>query len=93
MENVEFKRVLGQLIYQLRKERKISQDWSWIENRWTLVSDAGEQHFTLAHRLYSAAELKQLLNESGFVDVRAYGDLDKSLYDEHARRLVVVGEK
>jgi transcriptional regulator with XRE-family HTH domain len=26
MENVEFKRVLGQLIYQLRKERKISQE-------------------------------------------------------------------
>jgi len=74
-------------------ERKILDDWSWIENRWIRI-DVDERHeYTVGHRLYSALEFKRLLVAGGFVDVKAYGGLDGRPYDNEAERLVVVGTK
>lgn len=74
-------------------ERRILDDWSWMENRWIRI-DVDERHeYTVGHRLYSAVELKRLLAEGGFVDVKAYGSLEGRPYDNEAERLVVVGTK
>jgi SAM-dependent methyltransferase len=77
----------------LLQERSLSQDWSWMENRWILVVDGERHEFHLSHRIYSAAELKRLLAECGFAETGAYGDLGGAPYDQTARRLVVVGRK
>lgn len=74
-------------------ERRIAQDWSWVENTWILVQEGQSQQFELGHRLYSAAELKSLLKDVGFDEVQAFGGLDGSPYDQHAKRLVVVAER
>ena len=72
------------------EEREVSDDWSWIENTWTLLPNEGpRRELHLSHRLYSAKELKDLLLASGFSRAQAYGGLDGSPYDSTARRLAV----
>jgi SAM-dependent methyltransferase len=75
------------------EERKVRQSWSWIESRWTLISEGRRIDLDLSHRLYSASELTVLLRERGFGEVVACGGLDGCPYDENANRLVVVACK
>lgn len=75
------------------EERKLSQNWSWIESRWIMIKDGERTELNLSHRLYSAAELISLLHECGFTQVEVYGDLAGSPYDQTAKRLVVVARK
>jgi SAM-dependent methyltransferase len=80
----------GMLILQ---ERKITKNWSWMENRWIIFKGNHRAELNLSHRIYSAVELASLLTECGFAHVDAYGDLDGSAYDHLARRLVIVAHK
>jgi len=76
------------------EERHVRRNWSWMENRWILISDSGERReFTVCHRLYSAAELETLLRSAGFADVSMYGDQAGADYDHKAKRLVAVARK
>ena len=75
------------------EERKLSQNWGWIENRWIILKNGKKYELNLAHRVYSAVELIGLLKECGFKKVEAYGDLAGSPYDQHAKRLVVKAYK
>jgi SAM-dependent methyltransferase len=75
------------------EERKVRRNWSWIESRWTLISEGRRIDLDLSHRLYAASELALLLHDRGFEEVAAYGDFDGSPYDEKANRLVVVAQK
>jgi SAM-dependent methyltransferase len=76
------------------QERKVSEDWSWMENRWIQIKRSGKRkEYIFSHRLYSATELKNLLKECGFNDVRAHGDFKGAPYDQNAKRLVVLGRK
>jgi SAM-dependent methyltransferase len=77
----------------LLEDREVTDDWSWMENRWVLVADGETHEFTVSHRLYSAYELSELLRDVGFSAVDAYGGLDGREFDEEADRLVVVAEK
>ncbi len=74
-------------------ERRITDAWSWIENRWIVIKNGEKKEFRLAHRLYSAAELSRLLRDCGFASVEAFGDLDGAPYDHEASRLVIVARK
>ncbi|MBM3332827.1 methyltransferase domain-containing protein [candidate division WOR-3 bacterium] len=67
--------------------------WSALEQRRILVRKGRTYEFRLWMRLYSAAELRGLLERAGFRSVRMYGGYDGSPYDSEARRLVVVGRK
>jgi SAM-dependent methyltransferase len=75
------------------EERKVSQDWSWMENRWMLLKDGRIREFRFSHRPYSAAELSGLLADCGFAKTEVYGSLYGIPYDHQARRLVVVAHK
>ncbi len=77
----------------LLESSQISRDWGWLENRWIIVGEDGVGEFVWGHRLYSAAELTELLQNSGFADVRIYGDLAGIPYNQNARRLVAVARK
>jgi SAM-dependent methyltransferase len=74
-------------------ERTVTDAWSWMENRWINIKGDERKEFRLAHRLYSATELKGLLEQCGFGSVEVYGGLDGAPYDHQATRLVVVGRK
>jgi len=74
-------------------ERTITDDWSWIENRWIRIDLDERQEFIVGHRLYSAAELKDLLAGAGFDDLTVFGALDGRRYDTEATRLIIKGTK
>jgi SAM-dependent methyltransferase len=77
----------------LLQERKISRNWSWIENRWILLEGSDHHEYEVCHWIYSAFELECMLQDAGFRTVVSYGDLAGSLYDHNARRLVCVGQR
>jgi len=74
-------------------ERRVVDDWSRMENRWILIENGRQHEWSFSHRLYSATELRELFDHSGFGDVAVYGTLTGKPYDEKADRLVVVGRK
>lgn len=77
----------------LLSERKISDNWSTIVNRWILLKDGQRYEKEFSLRLYSAYELTELLKKSGFKSVTVYSDLDGSPYNLHAKRLITVAQK
>lgn len=75
------------------QQRKVSKDWSWMENRWIVFEGQERYEFKVSHWIYSAAELSGMLKECGFSLVDVYGDLEGAPYDHAAERLVAVAHK
>jgi len=75
------------------EERVIKADWSWIDCRWIILSGDRRCEHRFGHRLYSAAELRELLTGVGFVHIGTYGSLEGAAYDNQAERLVIVAQK
>lgn len=64
-----------------------------MHTTWRLLRDGKEKEIEFLVRLYSATEMRQMLRELGFEDVRAFGDYDGTPYDEHAKKLVMMARK
>jgi SAM-dependent methyltransferase len=77
----------------LFQRRTILDDWSRLRAEWTLVRNSTVQRFTFTIWIYSGFELKRMLEDAGFAEVRLYGHLDGRPYDLEARRLVAVATK
>ena len=75
------------------KEQKITRDWSWIDNRWTVIQGDNRMEFCPSHRLYSGTELRAVLLQCGFARVDIYGSLAGTPYDHNAKRLIAVARK
>jgi SAM-dependent methyltransferase len=76
----------------LLTERSVERDWTWIHNHEVILDGAERWEADMDHRIYSAAELSALLRDVGFSSVRVFGDLDASLYDNSAKRLILVAD-
>jgi SAM-dependent methyltransferase len=74
-------------------ERWIEKDLGWICNRNLHVGSAGQREVRFEHRLYSGAELRDLLAACGFGEIRLFGDFSGSPYDLAARRLLAVARR
>jgi hypothetical protein len=74
-------------------ERKVSQNWGRIETRWIVIQGSKRVEHQVSVRSYSAVELSSLLFDCDFPEVKVYGSLDGTEYDQMAQRLVVVGRK
>ncbi|MFH2037166.1 MAG: methyltransferase type 11, partial [Candidatus Zixiibacteriota bacterium] len=79
--------------YFLLEERKIVDDWRRIDMNWIVIKDNIIKELKFNFRLFSAAELDGLLRESGFKEIKFYGDLKGSPYDHKAMRLITVARK
>ncbi len=75
------------------EERTVTDHWRSIHHRWILVRQGRRSEHEFTVRTYSAPELIDLLRDTGFTDVVAYGSLEGTPYDQKATRLVVGGEK
>jgi len=75
------------------REMKVSQNWSWMENRWIMLKGNERIENKLSHRVYAGSEIVALLRDCGFNRVDVYGDLEGNPYDHTARQLVTVGYK
>jgi SAM-dependent methyltransferase len=74
----------------LLQESRVVDDWAWVESRWILVRGGEQKEFIVRVRLYSATEMKAMLNSVGFKKVEVFGSLDGKPYDHQAERLVAV---
>jgi SAM-dependent methyltransferase len=74
-------------------ERKPQQNWRRIQTRWIVIKGNRRVEHTVSVRLYSAVELSSLLSDCGFANVQVYGDLEGLVYDQGAKRLIVIGTK
>ena len=75
------------------EERMVTNDWTWMQNRWILIRDGTLRELDLSHRLYSAKELADLAKDCGFREVESFGGFNGSPYDIKAKRLVMVARK
>jgi SAM-dependent methyltransferase len=75
------------------QERRVTRDWTWMENRWILIEGAQRREYAVDHRIYDGESLKRLLLGAGFDSVTLLGDLCGSPYDTAAKRLVAVARK
>ena len=75
------------------EEAKIKEDWSSIESRWIIIKDGKQDEFSFTLRLYSAAQLSELLKSCKFSNVEIFGSLNGSPYDQNAKRLVLAAQK
>ena len=73
----------------LLEEYSISDDYSWLENRWILVKEGEIREFNPSYRVYSATEFREMLKDAGFSEVKIYGGLDGSKYDSSSDYLVI----
>lgn len=73
----------------LLTENRVTDSWSWISSRWMWVREGKTSTHTIEHRLYSFAELRELLASVGFAEIQALGSLGGAPYDHEAMRLVV----
>jgi SAM-dependent methyltransferase len=75
------------------EEAKLTEDWSSVDSRWIIIRNGRRDECRFTLRLYSAAQLSELLKSCGFGRVEVYGDLSGSAYDQTAKRLVEVAHK
>ncbi len=75
------------------QENRLNEDWSGSANRWIRIDNHQRQEFTFSLRLFSGAELRQWLLETGFQSVNLYGDLTGEPYNHNAKRLVALAQK
>ena len=75
------------------EERRIRSGWDWIDSRWILVRGGKIWEGTVSTRLYSGAEIAEVLRRAGFGAVRFFGNLAGAPYDHNAERLIAVAAK
>jgi SAM-dependent methyltransferase len=77
----------------LVERHEIFDDWTRIRNEWILIRKGRVKTFRFHHTIYSGLELRERLEQAGFVDVKLYGGLDGRAYDSNAQRLIAIGRK
>jgi len=78
-------------IYTVRRE--IIDDWEKVSNHWKIVKDCNIHEFDIVYYLYSAVELKRMLQKAGFSGIECYGTFYGDPYDQNAAQLIVVATK
>jgi len=68
----------------------VEEDWTRLRSDWVLVDGERVRRASLRLRLFSAAELTELLCAAGFSAVRCYGDYAGGPYGPDATRLIAV---
>ncbi|MBN2650999.1 MAG: class I SAM-dependent methyltransferase [Spirochaetales bacterium] len=75
-------------------EYEIADDFRRLINRWMIIDEKGHKlDYKFSHRLFSSFEIKTLLAEAGFDQIKVYGNLDGDKYDNNASRLIAVAKK
>ncbi|MGD0337484.1 MAG: methyltransferase domain-containing protein [Bacteroidota bacterium] len=75
------------------EERIVHDSWNRMTNRWIKIDGSKRSEYTFSIRLYSGRELIEMVQSMGFHDVRIYGSLGGTPYDQNAERLVLTAVK
>lgn len=77
----------------LLTQRTALQDFSKIENSWTIIRNGEEHSYSFTHWIYSARELKEMLRAVGFGSMKTYGGFTGSPYTHESKRLIIIATK
>ena len=75
------------------ERRNIVNDWTRMLNEWTVIRKGVTKAFSLQLNLYSGQELRDKMEQVGFVDVKLYGNINGAPYGPEAKRLIGIGWK
>ncbi|MFI6642750.1 class I SAM-dependent methyltransferase [Streptomyces sp. NPDC050504] len=67
----------------------VLDDWARLRSDWVLVRGDRVTRTSLVWFVYSAVELRRMVEDAGFADVEVFGGFDGRPYDHDAERLVV----
>ncbi|MEV7084149.1 class I SAM-dependent methyltransferase [Streptomyces sp. NPDC093516] len=67
----------------------VLDDWARLRSDWVLVRGERVTRASLVWFVYSAVELRRLVEEAGFGRVEVFGGFDGRPYDENAERLIL----
>jgi SAM-dependent methyltransferase len=73
--------------------QRILGDWTRVACEWLAIEGTSVRSFRFEHWIYSGRELRELLVQAGFRDVRLFGDFEGGEYGPQATRLVAVARK
>jgi SAM-dependent methyltransferase len=76
------------------QKRFVRDGWERLDSEWKLIR-SGKLLWKgiLSYRIYSGSEMKQLLREAGFDEVKIFGNFAGAPYDNRAQELVAVAVK
>ncbi len=77
----------------LVERHEIVDDWTRLRNQWIVIEDGAATSFRFDVTVYSGQELKNMLFDAGFADVKLFGAYDGREYALDAERLVAVARK
>ena len=75
------------------ERREITDDWTRIRNEWILIRKGRAKSYKFDLNIYSAQELRMLMESAGFKRVKLYGSFDGTPYGRNALRMIAVGRK
>jgi SAM-dependent methyltransferase len=75
------------------QKSEIFDNWTRVRNEWILIRKGRAKSFKFHHTIYSGQELRDRMEQTGFTDVKLFGDLDGDKYGPNAQRLIVVAYK
>jgi len=78
----------------VKNVRCLTDDCRRVEKTTTVIAKSGAKHeFNESVRLYSEAEMIEMLKAAGLVPLRSYGSLKGQDFGPESKRLVIVAEK
>jgi SAM-dependent methyltransferase len=78
---------------KLIQRHEIFDDWTRVRNEWILIHNGSAKSFRFHHTIYSGQELKDRMQQAGFLNVKLFGNLDGDVYGPDAQRLIAVGRR
>jgi len=75
------------------QRHEIFDDWTRIRNEWILIRKGRAKSFKFHHTIYSGQELRDRMEQAGFIKVKLFGSFEGDEYGQNAQRLIAVGYK
>ena len=75
------------------RRHEIFDEWTRVRNEWILIRAGKAKSFKFHNTIYSGQELRDRMEQTGFIDVKLYGSFDGDEYGVDAQRLIAVGRK
>jgi SAM-dependent methyltransferase len=73
--------------------REVFDNWTRMRNEWILIRRGRAKSYRFHHTIFSGQELRDRLEQVGFVGVKLYGNLSGDDYGPEAQRLIAVARK
>jgi ubiquinone/menaquinone biosynthesis C-methylase UbiE len=66
----------------------VYDDWTRLRNEWIIIKDEKASTFQFNLIIYSGQELREMLEQAGFAEIKLFGSFDGEPYGSEAQRLI-----